>query len=386
MTNPIASTDFNTVRAALADGSIDLDAIARRFVDFKMAFDNSFDSAAMRKKLLEENDRGESPLLDCLPDLKREVLAACCFETGDATEPLKRWLNYRSQPNFVVEPLTAEIRTALGLAAQTKKLTFSIDCDGSKSCEITPRATNLLYRVLWPAGENPNINSADTMNSFWTTYKEALRLSGQGPLSIYDILYLADNTEQYRLEGDCGDQVDMLAYLTHTLGNFIPCFGRFNCDRYVPTKDYWDLTMLGIKEWYEEPSSPLRKVNPLNQGLLDRCRPWLKSYIEPEDATGKDSLQRFVGANFLQPYFEEDSSTVRPFFKEHSFDHQLPASKEELLDCLLSMNAAIITRGNLMLRAITQSGKAERDELLPLVTPVTREQLLEESDNDNASR
>ena len=386
MTNPIASTDFNTVRAALADGSIDLDAIARRFVDFKMAFDNSFDSAAMRKKLLEENDRGESPLLDCLPDLKREVLAACCFETGDATEPLKRWLNYRSQPNFVVEPLTAEIRTALGLAAQTKKLTFSIDCDGSKSCEITPRATNLLYRVLWPAGENPNINSADTMNSFWTTYKEALRLSGQGPLSIYDILYLADNTEQYRLEGDCGDQVDMLAYLTHTLGNFIPCFGRFNCDRYVPTKDYWDLTMLGIKEWYEEPSNPLRKVNPLNQGLLDRCRPWLKSYIEPEDATGKDSLQRFVGANFLQPYFEEDSSTVRPFFKEHSFDHQLPASKEELIDCLLSMNAAIITRGNLMLRAITQSGKAERDELLPLVTPVTREQLLEESDNDNASR
>lgn len=386
MTNPIASTDFNTVRAALADGSIDLDAIARRFVDFKMAFDNSFDSAAMRKKLLEENDRGESPLLDCLPDLKREVLAACCFETGDATEPLKRWLNYRSQPNFVVEPLTAEIRTALGLAAQTKKLTFSIDCDGSKSCEITPRATNLLYRVLWPAGENPNINSADTMNSFWTTYKEALRLSGQGPLSIYDIPYLADNTEQYRLEGDCGDQVDMLAYLTHTLGNFIPCFGRFNCDRYVPTKDYWDLTMLGIKEWYEEPSSPLRKVNPLNQGLLDRCRPWLKSYIEPEDATGKDSLQRFVGANFLQPYFEEDSSTVRPFFKEHSFDHQLPASKEELLDCLLSMNAAIITRGNLMLRAITQSGKAERDELLPLVTPVTCEQLLEEVDNANASR
>ena len=386
MTNPIASTDFNTVRAALADGSIDLDAIARRFVDFKMAFDNSFDSAAMRKKLLEENDRGESPLLDCLPDLKREVLAACCFETGDATEPLKRWLNYRSQPNFVVEPLTAEIRTALGLAAQTKKLTFSIDCDGSKSCEITPRATNLLYRVLWPAGENPNINSADTMNSFWTTYKEALRLSGQGPLSIYDILYLADNTEQYRLEGDCGDQVDMLAYLTHTLGNFIPCFGRFNCDRYVPTKDYWDLTMLGIKEWYEEPSSPLRKVNPLNQGLLDRCRPWLKSYIEPEDATGKDSLQRFVGANFLQPYFEEDSSTVRPFFKEHSFDHQLPASKEELLDCLLSMNAGIIARGNLMLYAITQSDKPERDELLPLVTPVTCEQLLEEVDNDNASR
>ena len=388
MTNPIASTDFDTVRAALADGSIDLDAIAGRFVDFKMAFDNSFDSAAMRKKLLEENDRGESPLLDCLPDLKREVLAACCFETGDATEPLKRWLNYRRQSDsdFAVEPLAAEIRTALGLTARAKKLTFSIDCDGSKSCKITPRATNLLYRVLWPANENPKIDSADTMNSFWTTYKEALRLSGQEPLRTCDIPYLTDNTEQYRLEGDCGDQVDMLAYLTHTLGNFIPCFGRFNSGRYPLTQDYWDLTMLGIKEWYEEPSSLLREANPLNQGLLDRCRPWLESYIEPEDATGKDSLQRFVGANFLQPYFEEDSSTVRPFFKEHSFDHQLPASKEELLDCLLSMNASIIARGNLMLYAITQSDKPERDELLPLVTPVTREQLLEESDNDSASR
>lgn len=385
MTNPIASTDFDTVRAALADGSIDLDAIAGRFIDFKMAFDNSSDLGALRKKLLEENDRGESPDLDCLPSLKSDVLAACCFETGDATDPLKRWLNYRSQPNFVVEPLTAEIRTALGLNPRTKKLTFSIDCDGSKSCEITPRATNLLYRVLWPANENPKIDSADTMNSFWTTYREALRLSGQGRLRTCDIPYLADNTEQYRLEGDCGDQVDMLAYLTHTLGNFSPCFGCFNRDRYDPTKDYWDLTMLGIKEWYEEPSSPLRKVNPLNQGLLDQCRPWLESYAE-EDVTGGEAWRQFVKANFLQPYFEEDSSTVRPFFKEHSFDHQLPASKEELLDCLLSMNAGIIARGNLMLYAITQSDKPERDELLPLVTPVTCEQLLEEVDNANASR
>ncbi len=223
------------------------------------------------------------------------------------------------------------------------------------------------------------------MNSFWTTYREALRLSGQGRLRTCDIPYLADNTEQYRLEGDCGDQVDMLAYLTHTLGNFIPCFGCFNRDRYDPTKDYWDLTMLGIKEWYEEPSSPLRKVNPLNQGLLDQCRPWLESYAE-EDVTGGEAWRQFVKANFLQPYFEEDSSTVRPFFKEHSFDHQLPASKEELLDCLLSMNAGIIARGNLMLYAITQSDKPERDELLPLVTPVTCEQLLEEVDNANASR
>lgn len=385
MTNPITSTDFGTIRDALKNGSISLEDVARRFLDFKMAFDNSSDLGALRKRLLEENDRGESPDLDCLPSLKSKVLAACCFETGDATESLKRWLNYRSQSDFVVEPLSTEIRTALGLTARAKRLTFSIDCDGSKSCKITPRATNLLYRVLWPADRNPNIDSADTMNSFWTTYREALRLSGQGSMKTCDIPYLADNTEQHRLEGDCGAQVDMLAYLTHSLGNFIPCFGPFNSGRYRLTKDYWDLTMLGIKEWYEEPSSPLRKVNPLNQGLLDQCRPWLGSYAE-EDVTGGEAWRQFVKANFLQPYFEEDSSTVRLFFKEHGFDHQLPANKEELLDCLLSMNAGIVARGNLMLHAITQSGKPERDELLPLVTPVTCEQLLEEVDNDNASR
>ncbi len=50
------------------------------------------------------------------------------------------------------------------------------------------------------------------------------------------------------------------------------------------------------------------------------------------------------------------------------------------------MNAGIIARGNLMLYATTQSDKPERDELLPLVTPVTCEQLLEEVDNANASR
>ena len=349
MTNPIASTDFETVRGALTEGSITLKDVAERFVDLKTLYDQNSN--------LEVNNRYKPTANFDRDHLDNTYL----FAAGKGKEsPLSLWLDY--------------------CCCQT------VDCDGCKSTPVVTKAANELYQALWPDAQKRGADSADTMNSFWTTYKRALILDGQSMSSRGDIPAIHDNQESYRLSDDAvRSQIELFAHLTHTCGNFIPVGGKFQQRGGHITMDYWDVTMQYVKEWYE---------GSKDVEFLVGCDEWLSSFGE-----GARGWNTFVEKNFLQPYVFGRGDTkhkpydVRHLFRGHYFDpnknyycdHLLPW-KKELLACLLSMNAAIIARGNLMLHAIIGKDASACDTLLPLVTPKKLSELQREIAQRDESR
>lgn len=340
----IESTDAELVRSALESEAIGPEEARRRFVDFKTFYRNADD--------LEPNDRPEPSASKSRPS------DALLFAKGiDSEESLLLWLTYYSRSK-----------------------NCKIDCDGCKSVRFVPRAVNALYDILWPQARDQGADSADTLNSFWTTYGKVLKLTGtyEAPLkrakgSCGKTVTGKEVAEEIRrdpLLSDCHDaliqdQLDLFAHLTHTLGNFIPCHGKFNGPRYRPTNDYWDLTLRHIRRWYLKEGSP---------SFVDACSGWLSSF--GNDIEGWNT---FVRENFLDPYVD-DSGSVKLFFADHGEPSlnpsNLPATCDKALDCLRSINASIIARGNLMLASIeaiskndceTMERRERAQELLSLV-------------------
>lgn len=366
MAEAIRSTEFEEVCEALKSGKIALADVEARFVDLKTAF-------LRGAQHMELNERyGDAACWAELTDAERQqVVDGCSFEAFD--DPIERWIAYSQQPAFVL-PLDDGMRQRLGCTRRVTHLTYSIDCDGSKSTKMAPAAINGLYAALWP--QLP-ADSGDTMNSFWTTCKQALRVMGRGRWrSRTKAGILAEMTDEqghlrpeYAIKGMfalewTGQQLQMLAYLTHTIGNFIPCDGPFNSGRYAATDDYWDITLEYVRDWYltrqgVEVASGAPDVG-FNAGVLTECRGWLDHF-----GRGVQGWNAFVEKNWLGAYMETAASgehglvkdgrgayVVRPFFSGHAFDRLLPRNPPELQELLVSMNAAIIARGNQMANAL----------------------------------
>jgi hypothetical protein len=140
---------------------------------------------------------------------------------------------------------------------------------------------------------------SDTMNSFATTYVQAIRIEAkdQG---------LAENDPLVLCAVNSNSELKKYAHLTHTIGNFTLLANPnkseykrgFNVGRYAPTKDYWDLSLMLI--WknvrYEE----------------------FKSYID----------------TFCMKHYVDDEYVIKPLFARHKKyldEQQIPVDKTELL-------------------------------------------------------
>ncbi len=372
MTKAIQSTGFNEVHDALQAGDITLADVEARFVDLKTAFQRGTQGMELNERY--ERIEGAS-CWDGLTDTERQqVVEGCSF--NEFSDPLERWIAYAQQPEFVL-PLDDEMRKRLGYTRRAARLTYQIECDGSKSAKMVPAAINALYAALWP--EVP-ADSGDTMNSFWTTYKQALHVMGRAKWRARSKAgILAAMTDEaghlrpeYAITGmfaldRIDQQLKMLAYLTHTIGNFIPCDGPFNSGRYKATDDYWDATLEYVRDWYlnrqgVKVESDVPDVG-FNAGVLAECRGWLDSF-----GRGVQGWNAFVEENYLSAYVETDPAgasggqgayVVRSFFAGHGFGHLLPKDPPELQELLAHMNAAIVARGNQMLEALGHDARRE---------------------------
>lgn len=365
MDDAIKSPKFDVVREALEKGDIGLQHVKDRFVDFKTAYCKDAATVELNERYDEKN------CWDGLYETEKQKVRNICA-LPHQENPLERWLAYRLKSEKKVGYyLNTEQKRRLGFKANKKACWYWIDCDGSKSSPIVPTATNLLYRTLW-TWRNNTPNSADTMNSMWTTYKQALELfdkkawtsrkaeeimkemvkpySENTPLSLREEYVFHTDESADDLEKKVGEQLEILAHLTHALGNFIPCASPFNGGRYNATNDYWDITLMYIRDWYLNRQLFLLKSdlpsNGFNAGILGECRDWLNSF-----GVGKEGWNSFVNDNFLKAYTDgtdEGGYKIKPFYNDYTIGKSLPESREDLLECLLSMNAAIIARGNEM--------------------------------------
>lgn len=359
MSDVIQSTDFDEVYDAMLSSQVTLENVEARFVDLKTSFQQGTQS-------MEFNDRNkdkQSCWLELTDAERQQVVEGCSFSAFD--NPIERWIAYSLQPQFAL------------MRNGSLWNHYAIDCDGSKSAEIVPAAINALYQALW---HDVPADSGDTMNSFWTTYKQALIVMGhadwQSSAKCGILAEMIDEEGRLRpefcAENDCGQRVaeyylQMLAYLTHTIGNFIPCAGPFNSGRYALTCDYWDITLEYVRDWYInrqniEIGSNVPNAS-FNTGTLVACRDWLDHFGD-----GVEGWNAFVEDNYLQAYIEtspekgpgscgfvqdnQGAYVVRPFFPSHGFDHKLPEDPMGLAFCLRHMIAAIIARGNQMVEKL----------------------------------
>ncbi len=278
---PIEDKDFGVVYEALAKKQIGLEEVRSRFVDFKTAYCKGDKTGHIQPS----RNNGKP--------LKQAKIEKYLFLSKEEPERyITRWLDYKTKA----------------------KACKNYDCDGARSAWIVPNAINVLYDSLWGEKSSRMAKSGDTMNSLWITYAQILKSERKADTKVMK-------------------QLNLLAYLTHTIGNFIPCCGNFNNGRTGSSQDYWDITLIRLQGFYLN-DDHLDSFNP-------NCIAWLKSFGESENG-----WKNLIEDNYLESYVDEEYQ-VRRFYTGHEIGSILPEDNQ-ILECLLSMNAAIIARGNEM--------------------------------------
>ena len=144
----------------------------------------------------------------------------------------------------------------------------------------------------------------------------------------------------------------------HTIGNYVPVPKGFNCARsgWFGSHDYWDLTLMKIKEYYDNKNVQSKKTIQLETVLdlfhvanpVDACRKWLDSY--------KD-WKEFVNFNFFQDYVDESNNwNVKPFCKGHSWENNKITDYEEFFSNVVQ---CIEGRGKRMINELSKKLKEE---------------------------
>ena len=110
--------------------------------------------------------------------------------------------------------------------------------------------------------------------------------------------------------------------------------------------DYWDLTMLKIKEWYNDTSNdaPLKMLLNDNKNAIEPCKKWLNKF---------DNWNDFVEKNYLSPFVEtkgaDGNYELLHFWEDHSFENcELPSDTNEFLEFLKKLNECIKDRNKII--------------------------------------
>lgn len=132
--------------------------------------------------------------------------------------------------------------------------------------------------------------------------------------------------------------------LYHTGGNFIPCPPSFNQQRSNIADDYWEGTLLHIKEYYSD-----RQY----KGWLNQFDRWLSNFV---------NFETFIEENYLQDYVEYSGdyiSQIKSLFRDGKYKYasnklkeKTPQVRKEYILFFNSMYDMIISRNQRMLEHI----------------------------------
>lgn len=204
-------------------------------------------------------------------------------------------------------------------------------------------SSNLLqsiYKTLWPELESmehmkgaSRIRS-DTMTSVQYTLPyyfadkfpdEAEKYKEKNPgqrfsVKMCEAMYSQYETVASNLNLKANEDLKHFISVYHTLGNYSPVPTGFNVARSGGgAYDYWDLTLMKIKNYFDLRKEPQTKIaGGINQiaSLLHceeiiNCLRWLDGY---------ESWKEFVEENFFQDYVDENWEVI-PFCKGHSWEN-----------------------------------------------------------------
>ena len=236
------------------------------------------------------------------------------------------------------------------------------DCD---RCELVQQ----MYRVLWKDAiedaENSSISpeQGETMTSLQGTLNLAIKLAlteedrqySKGNISLAYYLELLSYSEGFldRVNSIPGYGKFSNAY--HTIGNFIPVPAGLNTGRSNFGKsDYWDLTLMIIKKWYDGHCTPgsdgsqailrellnLKTVNESDTAAVKQCEKWLWWFGNQQ--TGAEGWHSFIKRNYLEDFLDNAGEPIA--FR--------PGSAAEVTDFFELCTNLIYKRGQRLVRAL----------------------------------
>lgn len=240
------------------------------------------------------------------------------------------WLNYCDEnnikpwlwdfKNYSLSPFQNDSITAFLKYKELPK-NEGIDCD---------KAAFYLYQMLGWQNSVKDIIRGETMNSFITTFNEAIKDSsdyytianrlGKEPRDRhipYSTLYQNQNYLMFDNIQNNLDDFQKFATLTHTIENFTVLPSWMNTGRYYFSRDYWDITLLSLQEW-------LNILSP-------------------------DAWTNFVETYYLQPYVNTEYN-VELFWEGH--DKKILPKKENYPVFLKKVNERIEERGKYIIKQI----------------------------------
>ncbi|MCM3063797.1 hypothetical protein [Bacillus altitudinis] len=237
----------------------------------------------------------------------------------------------------------------IGICNVTKKTGRKADCD---------KEPFYIYQLLWSTDYKPepksqlnldryNLIRGETMNSFWTTFKNSV-ISSKNKNALYneigininprkslkDQCHLLISNEKFKEFKQIKDNIaafEKFATATHCIGNFTVLPHWMNSGRRPFSEDYWDVTL---------------------QSFFDFFKPM---------GCWKD----FVEIYFLQPYVNNDNEwTVSEFWEGHFLSigkpKQLtPQNQKELSEYLHKVNFRIEERGKWIIKKVCEELKLQ---------------------------
>lgn len=296
---------------------------------------------------------------------------------GMITDPYERYFIYRAslykklhEQCLLDESICQKVLDFCNRAAEYK----------TKDPDTYSKLLQSVYRTLWPdffeqsyMKEGTEWVASDNMTSGQNAVQAVMKhfLTDEKIGSIYtekkayastnSSIALAANLGEYfyqKLHTTCPNLGKFLD-LYHTIGNYCPVPVGFNGARsgYFADHDYWDLTLMKIREWYDN------KDDDFNDKLLEQqllhgkgnwknCKLWLSSFERGRKRKGKDGWHNFIDTLWMQDYVDE-SYHVIPFWEGHSWRNPaMPKDPETINKALEEICTRIAKRSERMILAL----------------------------------
>lgn len=159
----------------------------------------------------------------------------------------------------------------------------------------------------------------------------------------------------------------------HMVGNYCPVPRGLNSARSnFGKRDYWDLTLKQIYQWYKYDENKMdKKENPLTKllhidELWKNCTEWLRWFGQEENKKHKeyDGFHNFVDTFLLQDYVDiNDNYKPVPFWDGHSWDKpDLPEDETDINKALQEINRRIVARSLRMVAACRKKLAEQENE------------------------
>lgn len=303
---------------------------------------------------LKKHTARDLALYDAKLDVKDQTTGERIYDIED---PYERFLKYRNDNSLLGISFEGDvsIRTMYiftQIFPYVRNEGREIELYKSLSSENPLEHNNLKLKFeIGDAYSHDFVFRGDTMNSCAGTVNAYIRLYGNK---------LPDEALEF-------------AALTHTIGNYTPVPYKkrgveFNSPRgfnNYKINDYWDLTLLGIYNWFLEKNGKISKYNlrlidvVKNIESVQMVEKWLENF---KDDNGKYSWNKFVRDNYMEEFVElveivegskngeneESFGMPRELWDGHfdSFeDYNRPSTEEEFIQFFIRVNEAIKTRG-----------------------------------------